>query len=266
MESGRLISWLIVLSGMSVICACGNVTGNSDSSNATGWDENFKMSRAEDQHLSGEQRTAYTQDAEKLAVRYINEEDSTQTDIPQELIGVLYNGLIHIVNTDHPKAREATHEYYVHARTPANPREILVYADTTVSWIDSWRNGHTETGNEELDGLIEQFDFTLVEYSELANVLPGAMATLRSNRAINVYAVGRLFEKLNHIESAGPDGITDGSDIEVLFFDNYLRFTFELGFGDCPSGCINRHLWHFKVNRDGSVEYESEKGPLPDDN
>lgn len=257
--------YMILLMFLLISSSC-DVVGNSDNDDNIDWKDFGELVPADDELLSDEQRAAYRQDAEKLAVRYINEEDSTQTEIPEELIELYYHGLAHIALSDHEKAVEATQEFEVHAREPVHPREIIVQVDTTASWIDAWRNEMTETGNSEIDAFLEEYNFTLIEYSELANVLPTAMATLRSDRAINGYAVGRQFEDYDDIESAGPDGVTDGSDISVLFFDNRLRYTFEYGFGDCPAGCINRHSWKFDVNRDGTVTFVEEEGDsLPED-
>lgn len=37
-----------------------------------------------------------------------------------------------------------------------------------------------------------------------------------------------------------------------------------IGWGDCPSGCIERHVWSFSVTPDGAVTLDSETGdPLP---
>jgi hypothetical protein len=35
----------------------------------------------------------------------------------------------------------------------------------------------------------------------------------------------------------------------------------EIGWGDCPAGCINRHHWTFAVARDGTVTLQGEDGP-----
>ncbi len=256
-------SYLVLLLMFLISGSC-NVVGNSENSGFLDWQNGENIVPADDELLSSEEQAQYLKDAEKLAVRHINKQDSTQTEIPQGLVDLLYNGLVHIALSDQPEAVLVTKEYNVHARMPVNPREIIVYADTTAPWIDAWRNESTETGNTQVDALISEFDFTLVEYRELANVLPTAMATLRSDRAINVYAVGQLFEQLEDIESAGPDGVTDGSDISVLFFDDHLRYTFEYGYGDCPSGCISSHRWHFEVHKDGSVKFTGDEGdPLP---
>ncbi|MBA2718672.1 MAG: carboxypeptidase regulatory-like domain-containing protein [Chloroflexi bacterium] len=35
----------------------------------------------------------------------------------------------------------------------------------------------------------------------------------------------------------------------------------EIGWGDCPAGCINRHHWFYAVNADGTVTLDHEDGP-----
>lgn len=254
--------WFYFLLGLVlVLSACSSTTDSATESDAAAisW-EGLQIVQANDENISEERRANYRKDAEKLAVRYINNKDSTQTHIPGGLINLFYNGLIHVATDNHPEAREATNpEYSVHARQPGHPREIVVYVDTTASWIEAWRDSTTETGNEAVDELLDRFQLSLVEYRELESSATAA-ATLRSPQAINGYAVGRLFEQVDDISQAGSDRVTDGSDISVLLFDDYLRYTFDYGFGDCPSGCINRHKWKFKVYGDGTTEFISEEG------
>lgn len=35
----------------------------------------------------------------------------------------------------------------------------------------------------------------------------------------------------------------------------------EIGWGDCPAGCINRHKWSYEVTPDGQVTLKGESGP-----
>jgi hypothetical protein len=37
--------------------------------------------------------------------------------------------------------------------------------------------------------------------------------------------------------------------------------TIEVGWGDCPAGCINRHQWRYLVRPDGTVVVQGEGGP-----
>ena len=218
---------------------------------------------ADESNINEETKARYREDAEKLAIRFVNNDNPDRTRIPRIMIQSFYNGMIHIFNSNNPKAREATREFSVHARTPSSSREIIVSADTTLPWIDSWRNGETFTGNTEVDELINKFAFTLIDYQEFPNTLPTASATLSSNDAINVYAVSALFEQIDDITTAGPDEVTDGSDITVLFFGNHLRYSFTYRYGDCPSGCTGSHTWIFKVFADGNVKFVETKGSLP---
>ncbi|GEM_PF-1133258 len=254
---------LCILFGLVLLlsaCSGNELSTNSvGDSGAVSW-EGMTMIEANAYSLSNDRKSKYRMDAEKLAVRYINNRDSTQTDIPEALIKLFYNGLIHIVNADHPEAQEATDpEYQVHARTPADPRAITVRVDTTAPWIDAWRDSTTQTDNEEIDELLNQFDLSLLKYYELESSSL-AVAKLQSEYAINGYAVGRLFMQVDDISSAGPPVVTDGSNIEVLMFDDHLRYKFNYRFGDCPAGCINEHTWTFNVYVDGNVEFVSESG------
>jgi hypothetical protein len=37
--------------------------------------------------------------------------------------------------------------------------------------------------------------------------------------------------------------------------------TIEVGWGDCPAGCINRHHWFYSVAADGTIHLDREDGP-----
>ena len=40
-----------------------------------------------------------------------------------------------------------------------------------------------------------------------------------------------------------------------------FEVTFEVGWGDCQAGCIDRHRWTYSVSRDGAVSVFSQTGP-----
>lgn len=43
--------------------------------------------------------------------------------------------------------------------------------------------------------------------------------------------------------------------------DEGFEVLIEVGWGDCPAGCIDRHRWTYAVGREGSVELVGEEGP-----
>lgn len=72
------------------------------------------------------------------------------------------------------------------------------------------------------------------------------------------------------IEANDPDLIGQGSWYEVVpaadGTPGAWDVTIEVGWGDCPAGCIDRHTWRWTVAADGTVTLGSETGsPLTDD-
>jgi len=43
--------------------------------------------------------------------------------------------------------------------------------------------------------------------------------------------------------------------------DGSFQVAVQIGWGDCPAGCINRHNWLFIVTADGTVSLDRETGP-----
>ena len=45
-----------------------------------------------------------------------------------------------------------------------------------------------------------------------------------------------------------------------------FRIDVTIGWGDCPAGCIDRHVWSYEVWPDGRLELVNEEGPeVPQD-
>ncbi len=265
MQGVKIFLGVVLGSILFMASGCSDPLGISDGNDSIDWRNGESIPPVESPELSEKEKQKYRTDAEKLAVRRVNQLDSSQTDIPEKLVDHLYNGLVRIATSEHPKAKEVIEEYPVHALIPAHPREVLVRVNRSASWIEAWREGTTETGQPHIDSLIHRFDFTLAEFREPENASGATMGTLQSDRPVNGMAVGERFEQHEDVLYAGPDGVIGPTDIIVGYFDNYLQYTFKYGWGDCPSGCIHEHVWHFTVNVDGTVEFVGEEGdPLPD--
>jgi hypothetical protein len=48
---------------------------------------------------------------------------------------------------------------------------------------------------------------------------------------------------------------------EAKAVEGGYQVKFTIGWGDCPAGCINRHVWTFAVAPDGRVGLIGEEGP-----
>jgi hypothetical protein len=75
-------------------------------------------------------------------------------------------------------------------------------------------------------------------------------------------------ERLTGITPRNPDAIGQATWYEVAPASGVGAFvvTVRIGWGDCPAGCIDEHVWHYAVTPDGAVSVVSEEGgAVPDD-
>ena len=66
------------------------------------------------------------------------------------------------------------------------------------------------------------------------------------------------------LQAKNPDLIGGCCFYEATQTADGFQVVIELGWGDCPAGCINRHRWTYKVGPDGRTTLLSETGdPVP---
>ena len=63
------------------------------------------------------------------------------------------------------------------------------------------------------------------------------------------------------LEPRNPDMIGGCCFYEVTPKGDEYTVMVEIGWGDCPAGCINRHHWFYTVTKDGTVTFDKEDGP-----
>lgn len=63
------------------------------------------------------------------------------------------------------------------------------------------------------------------------------------------------------IGQKNPNSIGGCCFYEVAPAGDGFRVTVEIGWGDCPAGCINKHHWFYTVAKDGTVTFNREDGP-----
>jgi hypothetical protein len=73
-------------------------------------------------------------------------------------------------------------------------------------------------------------------------------------------------ERFAGIQPRNPDLIGQAAWYEVTESADGWRVKVNMGWGDCPAGCINHHAWTYEVSRAGEVRLLSEEGdPLADE-
>lgn len=261
--SGYILPTLL-LTSILLITGCGDFLNSNDGLEPIDWKNGDGITAPDESSLSEEEKESYTEGAEKLAIRYIEVEDSTQIEIPESLIEVLYNGLAHIALSEDPKAEEVTQDYEISVRKPADPRGLEINVENSASWFESWENGSDETGNEAVDTLMTNYNLSVAEITEHAE--NRSTVSIQADKALNVYELGRLFEAVDGVVEANTEISGDGNEIRFMLFRDHIQFLFRYGYGDCPAGCINEHTWYFNVFKDGTVQFAGEDGdPLDDE-
>jgi hypothetical protein len=115
--------------------------------------------------------------------------------------------------------------------------------------FSAWAAGELLTGDASLDSQVSEFAFASVELQE--SDLFGDSFTVQLAAPVRT---DRLIEQLSQhplLERGGTQP-NDGelSDIEMSIDDDSIEFFFWVGWGGCPSGCINKHFWRTLVPND----------------
>jgi hypothetical protein len=128
--------------------------------------------------------------------------------------------------------------------------------DTTESWTKQWLLGKQKTGYEKLDELISKYRIKLKFVSDYRSI-----AKLISEIGYNQYALNKKFIGLKGIKSVDlVNWQGDGSDIDSKMLPDRIKFVYNLRWGDCPAGCIYKHVWNVQVDKLGVVKVTSEHG------
>lgn len=185
----------------------------------------------------------------------IHSPDTIFIDLPTIYRDTIWHGLAAIFNAFQIPERDTIFDIYcVHQSSIYDilGHYISIKIDTTYEWTSAWLISNITTGYTELDNLLSHYGFNLH-----GNVTFHNNIDLVTNQIINTRAFCDSLEKFEGIILAYADGHEgDGSYIKYDKTANDQFYDFSFGWGDCPAGCINRYIWHFKVNYENcSVEY-----------
>lgn len=204
---------------------------------------------------------AYLNDAEQLVLRRILDEQLPEKDdieLPQADVDRVLEALAAVYNAaDNLEAADDVVDIYsIHTFPSRSLNGLILGIDSTYAWTQEWMAGNTLTGNPDIDNLINTYNISL------ANVgIFGNWAVLQSANSLNTVALSNAFAMIDGVNFAQPDGFAgDGNDIEMLEYGAEIRLQYSRGWGDCPSGCISRHYWEFRIDEDCEVEFLGSSG------
>ena len=145
-------------------------------------------------------------------------------------------------------------KYDVHALCPEQLHQTYITIDTTNENFNSWK-AYGFSDNLNFDLLIDEYDLQLDSIREKQYLV-------HTTKGINQEALSKELKKFPFILKAqAVNCIGDGSHIELAYFSpDFIHLIYSYGWGDCPSGCINRHYWELGIYGSGTIELLSESG------
>ena len=149
----------------------------------------------------------------------------------------------------------------VHAFSDFELHTVIADVKPGVAYIPAWRQGTLATGDAALDAVLTQYHVTRVEPFVSGEA---TTFTLKFEDPLNIPAltaqmnkVSSSFKTLSRSLYAG-----DGDRIALSVTADKREYAFSRGWGDCPAGCIARHIWAVTLDAAGVVTVK-ESGPTP---
>lgn len=194
------------------------------------------------------------EDALRLALRLALDSDDSYDEVypPADIADAIEKAILLIYNNPELEGwEEVFKEHQISPLPSPQMYELSVGVEDTTGWPQPWFEGERLTGKEEVDKLMLEFEFGVKRTSENLRSV-----TLRADQPLNLKPVGGLFEEVDGVRYAEPNSaLGDGDDIQIWADGDILHFEFSHGWGDCPSGCINRKTWEYRVSPQGDVEF-----------
>lgn len=219
-----------------------------------------------DHNVPEEVKQRYYEDAAQIAMSLLPMSVmDEQIELPADLVQTLYNVLIRVYQAKELSGRDQVVEDYQIQVINPNVRQIVLRVKQEESWVQAWREGKILTGNAEVDQAIAQYiaqyDLELESYQDSSSSGEES-AILRAKRPLNTIALAQQFRNLG-IYAYVNGIIGSNSHISAEFKDDRWELNYQIGYGDCPSGCKWWTTWKFHVPPNLPVEFVGRYGSVP---
>ncbi len=203
--------------------------------------------------------TAYHEDAVRLVARADGPAGPVRPS--PAAVAVLENALLRVYAATLPAADSVTRRHPIHTFPDPPTRELIVSIAQGNRWADAWRAGRALTGEPAVDSVVQAYGLSVAKYYAWSS---GDAALLRSGEPLNAPALARLLQGAPGVRDAQPNrAIGGGDDIRARLEAGAVVLDYSVAWGDCPAGCINAHVWHFRVSDAGAVTFLGSAGPQP---
>jgi len=217
-----------------------------------------------DHEISEESKAYFMNDAMELTLRQTNSDSLSpfysNPQINEQLLQHILGKLSAIYNAAMDTSTvfsEIINEYHIHVhQTYSFDHLSIKFSDTTLE--NEFVSNPGSTSSPILNSIANDYAFnSSFDFS--------GFYFLYSNNNYNIPALCDMLKTEPRIQYASPNGFCcDGDNIEYNWTEQYDEFVFDLGIGDCPSGCFGHHFWKIHVDENCIVTFIEEYGsPLP---
>jgi len=220
------------------------------------------QSSVDDSRVPAELRAAYLEDANRLALRDLLANGFSEVPIPQDAVQPYYNALVLVYNATALPARDTVVDVYrIHTIGPTT-RSLLLQLLGNETWVQRLARSEIPTGDPTVDTLLGRYSLTVGSVYTMQN--GDLLLTLVPPEPLNIKALAGLFHGITGVRFAEPNYVIGvGNDIGGSIDGSRVLLDYSVGYGDCPSGCIARRVYHFAAHDDGTVEYLGASGSPP---
>lgn len=151
----------------------------------------------------------------------------------------------------------------LHALPDGEMRDTLVSVFKDAPWHANWEAGTFASGVSALDTILTEFK--IVSIQKVVSLEDSTVFKLTFEHPLNIRRIAdRIKATSDHIKYAEINGRAgDGNNIGFQQENGQRKYDFSRGWGDCPSGCINRRHWIVTIAADGTMTIEESGSPLP---
>lgn len=213
----------------------------------------------------------------RLAVNYTFKHNTTYKDSTRfdtAICNRYYRAFMAMQNaTIIPEANLVVNKLGIKALFYPTLTQLKISADSNFLWMKNIRQGIFPCGKSKIDSLLVKYSFVKQNYSTYSfSGLADAFFTSAPNQ-YNMLAMTNIFGTIPSVTinfgiqySGHPMIMFDGGNLTDTLTNSYIDFKYNYYWGDCPSGCIFRAQWKFRIHNNCNVEYLGHSGsPLDDD-
>ena len=217
----------------------------------------------------------YVNDADRMALRYIyrhNLPDTSKPEIPKQYSHPFLDALIAVYNANglaesdtvtkiHKLHTFPGYDFY-HNQHSYLLDKFRISSDTVTPWMQKLQNHILTTGHPLIDSLITTYGLTI---DDLNSMFGNKMVRFQTDTNYNIPYIIKDLDTISGMDFASTISyMMETNNIYVTDYSpasSVIRLLYSHGWGDCPSGCMYRRYWEFKVYLDEcSVKFVTSYG------